>query len=304
MYEWTKVEEKFLVRFVNKKVIELLPKLPENPFDLVQKKKDRRKLIEMIYECLVAKKIRYSYEDYHPNTTKQLIRSPSQILSSPGLGTCLDLALLFCGLCLGYDLLPMLIIIDGHALAAVSLNHNCQNDGWNNPGRRELQLFRKENGEPDLLTGEEKLQELQQLIDDEAYIAIECTGLAHTDSFVNSEEPEAKGRKNGFLDFNRALDAGSEQLSNPRRSFQFAIDIALAHYGWGIEPLPLEILNSPTELTRVQVEQKVRKFTNGEMIGVESTGEPTKGNLNIEVSQGADTFENGKMKGVVMSSNN
>ncbi len=285
-WKWEKNNKINLVKFVNKKAIELLSKLPEHRFDLVQSKKGRRKLVETIYNCLLSKNIRYAYEIYQPKETEQLIRTPSQILSSPGEGTCLDLSLIFCGLCLGCDLLPMIIIIDGHALAAVSLNHSCQNDGWNNPGRRELNLFYKENGEQDLLTGEEKLKELQQLIDDEAYIAIECTGFAHTHSFVNSKEPEAEGRENGCLDFNRALDAGSEQLSNPRRPFQFAIDVALAHYSWGIEPLTLEMPNSTTELRQVQIEQDVKKSENDEITGAEAIGEATEGKFDISQSIG------------------
>jgi hypothetical protein len=79
-----------------------------------------------------------------------------------------------------------------------------------------------------------------QLIDEEAYIAIECTGFAHTQSFKNSSQPEAKRRKSdGTLSFDNALSAGREQLENPDRSFEFAIDIAVAHYAWKIEPLAL-----------------------------------------------------------------
>jgi hypothetical protein len=33
------------------------------------------------------------------------------------------------------------------------------------------------------------------------------------------------------------LSAGREQLENTVRSFEFAIDIAVAHYAWKIEPL-------------------------------------------------------------------
>lgn len=293
-WKWEKNNKINLVKFVNKKAVELLSKLPENRFDLVQSKKGRRKLVETIYNCLLSKNIRYAYEIYQPKETEQLIRTPSQILSSLGEGTCLDLALLFCGLCLGCDLLPLLIIIDGHALAAVSLNHNCQNGGWNDSGRRELQLFRKENDEGDLLAGEEKLKKLQQLIDDEAYIAIECTGFAHTDSFVNLKEPEEKGRESGFLDFNRALDAGSEQLLNPRRPFHFAIDVALAHYGWGIEPLPLEIPNLTTESRQVQVRQNIQNSENDNNIGVDAKGGATDGrfdvNQNIVNSKGSTTI--------------
>ena len=41
-------------------------------------------------------------------------------------GTCLDLATLFCGVCLANQLLPMLIMTKGHAFAAVSLTHGAK----------------------------------------------------------------------------------------------------------------------------------------------------------------------------------
>jgi hypothetical protein len=41
------------------------------------------------------------------------------------------------------------------------------------------------------------------------------------------------------LSFDNALSAGREQLENIDRSFEFAIDIAVAHYAWKIEPLAL-----------------------------------------------------------------
>ncbi|MEG4197265.1 ATP-binding protein [Microcoleus sp. Pol12A5] len=280
-WKWSKANEKDLAKFVNGKAIELLPKLPVNRFDLVQNKKGRRKLVEAIYNNLVSKKITYTYEKYHPEEEIQLIRTPSEILSSPGEGTCLDLALLFCGLCFGCDLLPLLIVIDGHALAAVSLNYK-RNDGeWNAPGRRELQLFQGENGKPELLAGKKKLEKLQQLIDDEAYIAIECTGFTHTNSFDdNLKYPEARERENGFLDFSRALEAGSEQLSYEDRPFKFAIDIATAQYSWKIEPLEIANLsNIPkqddfTAAARIEFETATdSKVTGNELDEAPSCGE-------------------------------
>jgi hypothetical protein len=227
-WKWSKANEKSLAQFVTEQAAGLL-KLPENHFDLVHNREGRRRLVELIYQALVNKEINYTWAKYHPDPSIQRIRQPNEVLSFPGAGTCLDLAVLFCGICLGYNLLPLLIIIEGHALAAVSLNY--RRDEWDAFGR-ERTLFTTQ----ELFVGENNLKKLQKLVDDGAYIAIECTGFARTQSFSGSA-PEAVGRtEGGFLTFERAVEAGCEQLYNRDRDFRFAIDIAVAHYFWTVEP--------------------------------------------------------------------
>ncbi len=229
-WRWSKANEKDLAKFVNRDAIDLLGKLDVNSFDLNHYPNGRKELVRAIYNALVAKNIRYAHEKYQPEGATQIIRTPREILVSPGEGTCLDLAVLFCGLCLGYKLLPLLIITEGHAFAAVSLNYPL--DRWNQSFDKERNLFITN----ELFTGEKNLTALKKLIDEGAYIAIECTGFAHTQSFKNSSQPEAKHRKDdGTLSFDNALNAGREQLENPDRSFEFAIDIAVAHHHWEIE---------------------------------------------------------------------
>ena len=244
-WKWSKNNEKSVAHFVTDQSAKLL-KLPVNSFDLVHNCEGRRRLVEVIYQALVNKEIDYTWAKYSPDDAIQRIRNPHEVLSFPGRGTCLDLALLFCGICLGYDLLPLLIIIEGHAFAAVSLNH--KRDEWNGPGR-ERSLFNKQ----ELFQGEENLRKLRNLIDKGAYIAIECTGFARTQSFRGSQPEEVERTESGFLTFERAIEAGREQLENQERNFKFAIDIAVAHYFWRVEPysilLPYEFGNnlSPKE---------------------------------------------------------
>jgi hypothetical protein len=237
-WKWSKANEKDLAKFVNGDAVKLLDKLGVNRFDLSHDPDGRKQLVKAIYNALVARNINYAYEQYQPEAETQIIRPPHEILGSPGEGTCLDLAALFCGLCLGYELLPLLIIIEGHAFVAVSLKHSLKQ--WNDYPK-ERNLFNT----PKLFTGEENLTKLKQLIDEEVYIAIECTGFAHTQSFKNSSQPEAKRRKaDGTLSFDSAISIGREQLDNISRSFEFAIDIAVAHYGWKIEPLTIKNLDA------------------------------------------------------------
>jgi HEAT repeat protein/energy-coupling factor transporter ATP-binding protein EcfA2 len=229
-WRWSKANEKDLAKFVSRDAVKLLDKLRVNPFDLNHDSKGRKELVRAIYNALVARNIRYAHEEYQPEGGTQIIRPPHEILRTPGEGTCLDLAVLFCGLCLGYKLLPLIVILEGHAFAAVSLNHPL--DRWNDSFAKERNLFITS----ELFRGEENLTALKKLIDEEAYIAIECTGFAQTQSFKNLSQPEAKHREDdGTLSFDNALNAGREQLENPDRSFKFAIDIAVAHHHWEIE---------------------------------------------------------------------
>jgi hypothetical protein len=168
-WEWSKYNREGLASFVTDKAVEFL-RLPENRVDLTHSQ-GCRPLVEVIYNTLVEQKIRYAPEKYHPSAAKQRIRTPSEILKAPGEGTCLDLAILFCGLCLGNELLPVLIVLEGHALVAVSLNHGQRK--WNDDySREEWELFSHRPLEDS--------KELKRLIDDEAYLAIECTGFAYS----------------------------------------------------------------------------------------------------------------------------
>jgi energy-coupling factor transporter ATP-binding protein EcfA2 len=258
---WPKADEKYLAHFVTDRAIQLL-RLSENRFDLVQSREGRRRLVEVIYNTLVDKQINYAWEKYDPDDDIQLIRNPYEILYPPHEGTCLDLALLFCGLCFGYDLLPLLIIIEGHALAAVSLNHKRHKDKWGEGEWKTITAERNFFNTRELFAGEGNLEKLLKLIDDGAYVAIECTGFARTQSFRGSA-PEAVGRTEaGFLTFEHAVAAGREQLDNQHRAFNFAIDIAVAHYSWKIKPfsIPYPPLQPSTPLTqRDREEDEQRK---------------------------------------------
>jgi hypothetical protein len=114
-WQWSKVDEKGLARFVTPEVVNLV-QLPVNRLDLSSAPDGRRQLIEAIYNTVAKQGVRYALEQYHPSAAVQLIRTPAEILQVPREGTCLDLAVLFCGLCLGYELLPLLIVIEGPRL--------------------------------------------------------------------------------------------------------------------------------------------------------------------------------------------
>jgi len=228
---WSRVDDKGLARYVTQQASRWTS-LPVSRFDLAGQLDQRRAVARAVYDALKERSIRYALEEYLPSEAQQVIRTPPEILTSPREGTCLDLAALFCGLSLANELIPILIVIDGHALAAVSLTHGVRD--WNRyrPGR---ELF---------TTGPlTDPQRLRDLIDEESFLAVECTGFAHSEQLGQiGDKPEGLGRVNGVMDFEQAVRAGRLQLDRADRPFQFAIDVAVAHYGWRIEPYPLEVL--------------------------------------------------------------
>ena len=79
------------------------------------------------------------------------------------------------------------------------------------------------------------------MVDDGSFVAVECTGFARSTLLAAGDPalPENRGRVDGLLPYERALAAGREQLQLPGRPFRFAIDVAVAHFGWRVEPHPI-----------------------------------------------------------------
>lgn len=222
---WPKADEKGLARYVNPHAAQAAAQLTAaNRLDLGGGPGGRRLLVETLYKALAERQapIQYSREKFHFHDQEQLLRPPGEILGPPGEGTCLDLAVLFCGLCLANDLLPLLLVIEGHALVAVSLRHERKADGadrWDAFDRRELEDF--SGGLCD------EAAVLRALVESEAYLAIETTGFARSRS-LDPQLPEGAGRDDrGLLSFERAVAAGQEQLHLVGRPLKFALDVHL-----------------------------------------------------------------------------
>lgn len=240
---WPRTDERGLARFVTARADRWLP-LDIARFDLGGRPDRHRTVAAAVYDALLRRDVRYALEAYHPSDALQTIRTPPEVLVSPREGTCLDLAALFCGLCLAYELLPVLVVTDGHALAAVSTTHGLRD--WNAYDRPGRELFA---AGPVTDPGA-----LRDLVDSGAYLAVECTGFARSELLGQyADLPEARHREGGVLSFDRALAAGREQLGRPGRPLRFAVDIAQAHYDWRFEPHPLEPLPgaSATDIFRL-----------------------------------------------------
>jgi hypothetical protein len=237
VWEYQKLDGRAqLARFVLTNARDWLDEpLAVNWHDLNQAPPGRRALVCALYQAVCRHPIRYVPEKYDPDAAKQQVRTPTEVLHNPGEGTCLDLSLLFCGLCLACELIPWLVVVKGHALVAVSLRHDRRQ--WRDFTRPEWKRFLK--GPVDALDDEVRAALA------EGYLVLECTGFARGTRF-DPGMPEGQGRDgDGLLPFEEALRAGRAQLECARRPFECAIDLAVAfeqasNQGWGYEPYVLK----------------------------------------------------------------
>lgn len=292
-WTWTKANEKELAQFATDSALQLF-NLDVSSFDLLREEQFED-LIRAIYDTLVEQKIKYDIEKFSTAEAHQRIRTPVEILSQPRQGTCLDLAILFCSLCLGCNLLPKLIILEGHAIVAVSLVHTRKD--WNSTKEQQKKFLGKrikdsqgsERIEPEVFRD---LDVLKELIEDGIYLAVECTGFAYSKTLSSNSIELAGATRNieGFLTFEQAKEVGRKQLD--RLPFKYAIDIAVAHEHWGIKPLGVPNLPLKSEALTAKALQKWKVFKGGKATGIDARGSDLKGSL--EAQQEADTMEGGE----------
>lgn len=220
--KWIK-NDHFGLSYLASRTASELVSLNVNANDLIaQRRLDE--LIEAIYNAMLAVGVEYALEPI-PATERnsssaphQMVRTPSEILNEKQReGTCLDLALFFCGVCLGYGLLPVLIVLDEHALVAVSRNLGLRE--WERRDPREFDLLKS------VPVDEKNSAEICRLIVSGSYAAIECTGIARGHSFI-PECPEGIGREpDGTMLFENARKAGRAHFDRlEKRRFISAID--------------------------------------------------------------------------------
>ncbi|MDM0118015.1 ATP-binding protein [Variovorax sp. J22R133] len=211
-----------------------------------------RQIAQVLYERLTERSINYALERFEADRRIQHVRAPEAILNRTQEGTCLDLALLFAGLALGKELVPLLVVLDGHALVAVSLEFT----------RRTADSMARSSKEGKWVD-EGLLQDaetLRALIDNGGYIAIECTGFA-VGNTLQKETPEGAGRINGLLGFDAAEAAGRAQLDYDSRPFRFAIDVAVLRDRHAVLPYDAPPLAGATTPYRHRLERLMAKET-------------------------------------------
>src|SRR5262249_42511951 len=146
-------------------------------------------LMEQLYSVLRDQGIRYDLAlfDPHPGIT-QRIRKPETILAEK-TGTCLDLAVLFAGMYLAHDLLPLIVLVEGHAFAGVSRIRTRRDTS------RRAGAFAFTRG---YLNDLNRLRELAR----SEYVFVECTGCTQSTAALDARYPEGRGREaSGYMSF-------------------------------------------------------------------------------------------------------
>jgi hypothetical protein len=241
--KWSKDNFFGLAHLASRRSSELVA-LSVNANDLVAQRR-HDELVEAIYEAMRAAGINYGLEPAPPRERNsshapyQFVRMPEEIMvKNKREGTCLDLALFFSGVCLGYGLLPVLIVLgdpegvkdNRHVVVAVSRNLGLRD--WDQREPKEYSLLLK------VPVGREAADEVSKLILKEAYVAVECTGVASGESFI-STFPEGKWREpDGTMLFESAKRAGVAHFDKPQaREFLSAIDYGTVYRYYEIDPL-------------------------------------------------------------------
>ncbi|MEU9733341.1 SUMF1/EgtB/PvdO family nonheme iron enzyme [Streptomyces sp. NPDC048002] len=181
-------------------------------------------LVRALYEKLSRRGVSWSPKPFRVSEVEHGVRSASAVLEGDRRASCLDISLLFAGCCLGYGLVPVLIVLETHALVAVSLRHRIDPTALEQ--RTEINVggvwrahqeaaFRAELGAADA----------------GRYLLVECTGAVRMRAPEgpghpgNPATPETADRRDGLLSFEAALRAGRRQLDVSDRGFQFALDL-------------------------------------------------------------------------------
>lgn len=152
-----------------------------------------------LYEILRKKEITYCMPPASFETAGQRIRLAGEILSS-GLGTCLDLSLLYAGCLEAVGLNPLLIFVRGHAFAGCWLEDQC----FPECVQDDVSLLTKRTA-----------QGIHEIC------LVECTGLCGSES----------------ASFDEAVQAADRHLADPEE-FEFFLDLKRIR-GSGIRPLPI-----------------------------------------------------------------
>lgn len=225
---WSFEERRRLARYVSDEAEDSFPVADKLSWR-IESGLDRLEAIQKVYEGLAGRpegqRLFYALEEYHPAADRQPVRSPRKILEARR-GTCLDLTLLFCGLCLPLRLCPVVVVARDHAYALVALKRSVG-------GTLALDEEPLRNG------AVTDLELLQRLVEEGRYLALECTGFAALEEAGNSRAP---------LTFEAALEAGRKNLSG--RGLRFALDVASARYIQGELSLPERAGEPPWPLLR------------------------------------------------------
>lgn len=203
---WNRAEPLRLARYVVPKAVQGHFGAPRTNFD--ERQADRLGVVRSAYEHLRKQVISYDtaeidFQNHNPVT--QVIREPGQVKGKSG--NCLDLTLIFAGLCQWMKLRPLVVLLEGHALLAVMLDADveCVMEGAG--GGNDYQLLYQ-----GLLAPGATADTLLRWADEKKCVLIECTGI--TASSYGS-------------DFQAAIAAGEDAVR--QRDLLNVVDVSFCH---------------------------------------------------------------------------
>ncbi|MFI1028378.1 hypothetical protein [Streptomyces sp. NPDC020951] len=212
--KWKKTEPARLASYVNPH--DVTCRFGSLGATFAQRSADLREAARQIYDHLAAQNLPYEtsrmdFESYHE--AEQIIRPPGD-LSTHG-GNCLELSLLFAGMCAAHKLRPLLVLLRNHALVAVWLGGDLD-ETWSTgrPAARDYQIT--SNGLGNLQGGAGNLRDkLAELVVEGAYLLVDCMGFAQSGPAGAGTFP---------LTFDAAVERGLDETRN--RELVNIVDIA------------------------------------------------------------------------------
>ncbi|MER5790531.1 hypothetical protein [Streptomyces sp. NPDC001980] len=184
-----------------------------------QRSADLRHAVRQVYDHVVGQKLPYetaTIDSTGFHEAEQVIRPPAAMMTEGG--NCLELSLLFAGMCIRHKLRPLVVLLDDHALAAVWLGGDLD-AAWPHgrpaPGDH---LIMSQGVANQKLSVVDLRGNLLRLVEQGTYLLVECTGFAHSGDF---------GAGAGQLTFEQAVAAGADRVA--RGNLTNVVDIAFHH---------------------------------------------------------------------------
>ncbi|WP_327287095.1 hypothetical protein [Streptomyces sp. NBC_01198] len=142
---------------------------------------DRRATARLLYDHLAGQSLRYETAEIDSaafHEAEQVIRPPDRVVAEGG--NCLELTLLFAGLCLHHKLRTLVVLLEDHALAAVWLDGDLD-EVWpaGRPAGHDHRVMSGGLLNPAPPTGTAG-GNLAALVAEGRYLLVECTGLTTT----------------------------------------------------------------------------------------------------------------------------
>lgn len=203
----------------------------------------RRRLrlaVAAVYELLVEQETQYDVEPPPEHLKTQRVRTPQEIARRDGrrgTATCLDLAVSFSAAAMNAGLWPLIVALDDHALALVSLVDTSTDAGQVIPAHGAV----LDDRTCPALGGSQAA--VAELVTSEVVLALELTVA------TVSADPErrATGNSLGQLPFEAAASVGAKEIANAVSNFRFVLDPVIAHRELNIAPLAAQ----PATVVRV-----------------------------------------------------